>query len=94
MMLIYEMLNSEGEKQFVNLFDQAKAGTVTKEDFIRGILQQEFVAYSGRSLSLRILNSVRARLLSHITTIGLIICQVTLKDFSLTRNRCLRSGIR
>jgi hypothetical protein len=44
-MLIFEMLNSESEKQFMNLFDEAKAGTVTKEDFIRGILQQEFEAY-------------------------------------------------
>jgi hypothetical protein len=52
-MLTFEMLNSEGEKQFMNLFAQAKAGTVTKEDFIRGILQQEFVAYKRMQSLLR-----------------------------------------
>jgi len=43
--LIYEMLNSEGEKRFRKIFHEAQSGTVTKEDFIRSILQQEFEAY-------------------------------------------------
>ena len=40
--LIYEILNSEGEKRFKQLTEQAKSGTVTKEDFVKGILREEF----------------------------------------------------
>ena len=40
--LIYETLNSLGEKQFQELAERAKSGTVTKADFVKGIFQQEF----------------------------------------------------
>jgi hypothetical protein len=44
MCLIYEMLNSEGEKRFLELTEQAKSGAVSKEGFVMGIKQQEFQA--------------------------------------------------
>jgi len=40
--LIYEILNSQGEKRFQELFDEAKSGAVSKTDFVRGIMRQEF----------------------------------------------------
>ena len=42
--LIFEMLNSEGEKRFLKLEEEAKSGTVTKADFVKGVMQQEFQA--------------------------------------------------
>lgn len=42
--LIFEMLNSEGEKQFQALSEQAQAGTISKTNFVIGILRQEFEA--------------------------------------------------
>jgi hypothetical protein len=42
--LIFEILNSQGEKRFKDLMEQAKAGTVSRKDFARGIMRQEFQA--------------------------------------------------
>jgi hypothetical protein len=42
--LIFEILNSQGEKRFKDLAEQAKSGTVSKKDFARGIMRQEFQA--------------------------------------------------
>jgi hypothetical protein len=44
MCLIFEMLNSEGEKRFGQLEEKAKDGTVSKEGFVREVLRQEFQA--------------------------------------------------
>ncbi len=41
---IYETLNSEGEKRFQELFGMAKSGAITKPDFIKEVLKQEFQA--------------------------------------------------
>lgn len=42
--LFFEVLNSQGEKRFKDLAEQAKAGIVSKKDFVRGIMRQEFQA--------------------------------------------------
>jgi hypothetical protein len=42
--LLFETLNSRGEPQFTKLCEQAQAGTVSREDFVRGILKTEFEA--------------------------------------------------
>jgi hypothetical protein len=42
--LIYEMLNSEGDKQFVKLGQEAVAGTISRTNFAIGILRREFEA--------------------------------------------------
>jgi hypothetical protein len=42
--LIFEILNSQGEKRFQELIDEAKSGAVSKRDFVRGIMRQEFEA--------------------------------------------------
>ena len=40
--LIFEMLNSEGEKQYQAFFQEAQAGTISRTNFAIGILRQEF----------------------------------------------------
>jgi len=42
--LIFEALNSAGEKRFVELADKAKAGTVSKAEIVEAMMQQEFQA--------------------------------------------------
>lgn len=42
--LIFEILNSEGEKRFKQLSEQAKDGAVSKTNFVREIMRQEFQA--------------------------------------------------
>jgi hypothetical protein len=42
--LIYEVLNSQGEKRFQDLAEQAKSGAITKTNFVREIIRQEFEA--------------------------------------------------
>lgn len=40
--ILYETLNTEQEKRFKELWQQAKAGTVSREEFARGIVKTEF----------------------------------------------------
>jgi hypothetical protein len=42
--LIFEMLNSGGEKRFLELANMAKSGTMQKGDFVNEIRRQEFQA--------------------------------------------------
>jgi hypothetical protein len=42
--LIFEMLNSEGEKRFYELTEEAQTGSISRADFARGMLRQEFQA--------------------------------------------------
>ena len=42
--LIFEVLNSEGEKRFAELEQEAKFETLSKADFVKGIMMQEFQA--------------------------------------------------
>jgi hypothetical protein len=42
--LIFEMINSEGEKRFLQLMDMAKSGTISKQDFVKEMMRQEFEA--------------------------------------------------
>ena len=42
--LIFEVLNSEGEARFEQLADQAKAWTISRADFVKEIMRQEFQA--------------------------------------------------
>jgi hypothetical protein len=42
--LIFEMINSEGEKRFLQLADMAKSGKITKQDFVKEVMRQEFKA--------------------------------------------------
>jgi len=42
--LIYEVLNAEGDQRFAELEKQAIAGTITRTNFVRGIMRQEFPA--------------------------------------------------
>ena len=42
--MLFEALNSKGERRFSELMDQARAGTISKTDFARAILKQEFEA--------------------------------------------------
>jgi len=42
--LIFEIWNSQGEKRFKDLAEQAKSGVVSKADFVKGIQRQEFQA--------------------------------------------------
>jgi hypothetical protein len=42
--LIFEVLNSEGEKVFQQLMEQAKAGNISKAEFVEGVMRQEFHA--------------------------------------------------
>ena len=39
-----EAINSEGEKRFDELYDEARSGTIGRTDFAREIIRQEFVA--------------------------------------------------
>jgi tetratricopeptide (TPR) repeat protein len=41
---VYESINSEGETNFLHIIDQAEAGNISKETFVKGILAQEFIA--------------------------------------------------
>lgn len=41
---LFEVLNSRGEKRFMQLGDMARAGTISKTDFPREVLRQEFQA--------------------------------------------------
>lgn len=40
--LLFEVINSTSEKQFEEIYRAAEAGTVTKQDFAKGIAQAEF----------------------------------------------------
>lgn len=42
--LIFEMLNSAGEKRLLELANQAKSGPLSKADFVRGMMQEQFQA--------------------------------------------------
>lgn len=42
--VIFEMLNSEGEKRFQELMSQARAGTILRTNYALEITRQEFVA--------------------------------------------------
>jgi hypothetical protein len=42
--VLYETLNSKGEKQFRELADRAKTGVISKDDFAKGIMRVEFDA--------------------------------------------------
>ncbi len=42
--LLFEVLNSKGEKRFRELTDEARAGTVSKDQFVREVLRREFEA--------------------------------------------------
>ena len=42
--LIFEILNSQGEKRFLDLVEQAKSGAISKTDFVRDLMRQEFQA--------------------------------------------------
>ncbi len=42
--ILFEVLNSKGEKRFRELFGLAKSGGISKERFVREILRQEFQA--------------------------------------------------
>jgi hypothetical protein len=42
--LVFELLNSKSEKQFGDLFERAKAGTVARDEFARATLRVEFEA--------------------------------------------------
>lgn len=44
--LLYETLNARGEARFRKLTEEARAGTVSKDEFVRGILKIEFEATS------------------------------------------------
>lgn len=53
--LVFEVRNSTGEKRFREITDGAKAGKLSKDQFVRGILQQEFEAIKSTRDSLLIL---------------------------------------
>ena len=42
--LLFELLNSEGERRFQELFQQARAGTISKRDFTQEVLKHELKA--------------------------------------------------
>jgi hypothetical protein len=42
--VIFEMLNSEGEKRFKELAKEARTGSISKDDFVREVMKQEFQA--------------------------------------------------
>ncbi|HEV2211024.1 MAG TPA: hypothetical protein VG167_19805 [Verrucomicrobiae bacterium] len=42
--ILYEMLNSKGEKRFGDLCEKAQAGTISRDDFAREVLRVEFDA--------------------------------------------------
>jgi hypothetical protein len=42
--VLFEVLNSRGQKRFLELFDQAKSGTISKQDFVTEVTRQEFQA--------------------------------------------------
>jgi hypothetical protein len=42
--ILYELVNSRGEKQFLKLFEMAKSRAITKKDFVMGLLREEFEA--------------------------------------------------
>jgi hypothetical protein len=44
--LLYETLNARGEARFKKLTEEARAGTVSKDEFVRGVLKIEFEATS------------------------------------------------
>jgi hypothetical protein len=48
---LFELLNSKGEKRFRELWDLAKSGRISKKEFVRETLRQEFQAVkAARSL--------------------------------------------
>jgi hypothetical protein len=42
--IIFEALNSKGEKRFMELLDQAKSGGISRQDYVRDIQRQELEA--------------------------------------------------
>jgi hypothetical protein len=42
--LLFEILNSEGEPRFQQLGEMAKTGAISREDYAKEILKQEFIA--------------------------------------------------
>jgi len=42
--LLYELLHSAGEKHLAELASQARSGTLSKADFVKGMLQEQFQA--------------------------------------------------
>src|SRR5205807_5904570 len=42
--LMYALLNSEGEKRFQELFQQARSSAISRNEFTQQIIKQEFVA--------------------------------------------------
>jgi len=42
--LLFEILNSEGEKRFKELISQAQGDTISKDDFVLGVMREEFRA--------------------------------------------------
>jgi hypothetical protein len=42
--LLFELLNSKSEKQFEDLYERAKAGTIAREEFARATIRLEFEA--------------------------------------------------
>lgn len=44
LLLIYEILNSEGEKRFNELKEEARSGNISRADFALGIIRQEYEA--------------------------------------------------
>ncbi len=45
--ILFEVLNSKGEKRFRELWGQAEAGSISKKDFVTEIQRQEFQAVRG-----------------------------------------------
>ena len=53
--ILYETLNSRGQKRFEELVGKARSGTISKPDFAKGILKIEFDALiTARELLLRV----------------------------------------
>ncbi len=42
--LVFELLNSEGESRFRELLQQARSGSISKQEFTQEVLRREFVA--------------------------------------------------
>lgn len=79
--LLFEIINSRGESSFQSLFQQAEAGTISKTNFVRSILTEEFIALRSTQKQIGQLRITEKEIAESPTCKALIECPDNYNDF-------------
>jgi hypothetical protein len=79
--LIFEMINSEGEKRFLQLMEMAKSGTISKQDFVKEMMRKEFEAVRKIQLLIGGFNFSKPEMLESYYYDRLVKCPSKFEDF-------------